>query len=564
MLKSSRGSGIALFCAIGLSAALLAGCGSSSSSGTEENPAANITANACQGQETWPNRALTAADASKVDPLQFISEAQLKAWAIETDAQGLRATGNIAHDAYIDRLAARLRCAGVQDVHFEDVPVTRWEAEKWALKVPGATPSPSIRVASYAPYSGNTPASGINAPLTYLNTDTEATAANAKGKIVVFDIEESSIPLAGFALYAMGLYKPEEFQFAKQYNRPFLYLLGAMVKRLEELEAAGAAGGIAILPVAYETAFGTYGPYDGKLLHTPTLYVDRDEGVRLKQLATAGKPANLTLQAKIDKVNSRNIIGYIPGASDELTVINSHTDGTNYIEDNGPDAVVGIAQYYARLPKEQMPRTMMVLLSAGHFTGGSAIRKFLSNHRQDGLVERIASVVTIEHMGAEEYEPDEKGLLQATGKAELGAMFMPEHQALADAAFDMFKNADVGFGAVLKPLNPTSTDEEGPNDAAWPGEGQYFYQIARIPTANYITGPYYLLNWGVNTVEKTNFTRMRKLMTSFAQMQIDLSRLSKESLRTSSLAVVTVGNTGLPLPALPPSPIGPIKLPIGI
>ncbi|MES2719356.1 MAG: PA domain protein [Pseudomonadota bacterium] len=561
-MKPSRNSYIALLCATTVTAAILASCGGSS------NPAAttasSIASNACQGQESWPNRALTAADASKVDPQQFISEAQLKAWAIETDAQGLRATGNLAHDAYIDRLAARLRCAGVQDVHFEDVPVTRWEAKKWSLNVPGATPASSIRVASYAPYSGTTPASGVNAPLTFLSANTEATTANAKGKIVVFEIEESSIPLAGFLLYTMGIYKPESFPVTKQYNRPFLYLLGAMVSRLEQLEAAGAAGGIAILPVAYETAFGTYAPYDGKLLHTPTLFVDRDEGGRLKQLAAANKTATLTLQAQIDKVNSRNIIGYIPGASDELTVINSHTDGTNYIEDNGPDAVVGIAQYYARLPKEQLPRSMMVLLSAGHFTGGSAIKQFLKNHEEDGLVDRIASVVTIEHLGAEEYEPDEKGVLQPTGEPELGAFFMPEHQALADAAFDMFKNADVGFGAVLKPTDPTSTGENGSNAPAWPGEGQYFYQIARIPTANYITGPYYLLNWGVNTVEKTNFTRMRKLMTSFAQMQIDLSKKSKESLRTSSIAVITAGNTGLPLPALPPSPIGPIKLPVGI
>lgn len=79
----------------------------------------------------------------------------------------------------------------------------------------------------------------------------------------------------------------------------------------------------------------------------------------------------------------------IPGQSDELVVLNSHTDGTNGLEDNGPDVIVDIAQYLARLPGEALPRSVMIMLSAGHFAGGNAIKDFLHRHAGDGVLDRI-------------------------------------------------------------------------------------------------------------------------------------------------------------------------------
>lgn len=79
----------------------------------------------CASMDTWPDKQLEAIDAMQVDSTQFISADVLRTWAIETDAAGLRATANKAHDAYIDRLAARLKCAGVENVYTEDVPITR-------------------------------------------------------------------------------------------------------------------------------------------------------------------------------------------------------------------------------------------------------------------------------------------------------------------------------------------------------------------------------------------------------------------------------------------------------
>ncbi|MND64408.1 hypothetical protein D3C81_315890 [compost metagenome] len=66
-------------------------------------------------------------------------------------------------------------------------------------------------------------------------------------------------------------------------------------------------------------------------------------------------------------MTTKNIVGTIAGKSDELIVLNSHTDGTNGVEDNVPNAVIDIAQYLTRLPKKSLDRRIMIMLSTDHF-----------------------------------------------------------------------------------------------------------------------------------------------------------------------------------------------------
>jgi hypothetical protein len=77
-------------------------------------------------------------------------------------------------------------------------------------------------------------------------------------------------------------------------------------------------------------------------------------------------------------------------------------------------------------------------------------------------------------------------------------------------------------------LNPRPTSIHQP---AWPGEGQYLWNNAGIATTNYITGPTYLLNAGVNTVDRTDFERVRTEAIAFTEMALALGRVPKTSLR---------------------------------
>ncbi|MET5020461.1 PA domain protein, partial [Burkholderia pseudomallei] len=83
-----------------------------------------------------------------------------------------------------------------------------------------------------------------------------------------------------------------------------------------------------------------------------------------------------------------------------------------------------------------------------------------------------ACVVTIEHLGAQEWLPSEHGALAPTGRTEPTALFLPAVPALVDAADARVRRANAAPAFVMPPLNPTA--DGSANDALWPGEGQYF------------------------------------------------------------------------------------------
>jgi hypothetical protein len=475
----------------------------------------------------WPSGRLQPADAQQVDAKQFLPARQLRDWQVELDRRGLRATGSPAHEGYVDELARLLRVAGVKDVRFEALPMRRWTAQRWSLDIVDGASAGAVPAAAYVPYSGSTSADGVTAPLVALPADKTQDSALA-GKIAIFDLPRVKLTLGYFTKQALYTYDPQKTLTAQTpYERPHneIGLIDAFRKRVE---AAGATGAIAVLDASAEEARGAYYPYDGVLHNMPTLFVDREAGARLKALANSGANVRLVLSAEVKDVETRNVIGVIPGVSDELTVINSHTDGTNGVEDNGPNAIVAIAQYLARLPKESLPRTMMVLLTSGHFAGGNGAVEFLNRHRTDGSLGRIASAVTIEHLGAQEWLVDAQGRLAPTGQAEMSAIFTPKVAALIDASSAMLRRADAARSFVLPPQNP---ENKGTGAVVWPGEGQYFWGQGDVPTVNYISGPSYLLHWGVSTADKVDYERMRRESISFTQMLLDLSRIPVNELR---------------------------------
>jgi hypothetical protein len=237
------------------------------------------------------------------------------------------------------------------------------------------------------------------------------------------------------------------------------------------------------------------------------------------------------LEAHVANAHGRNLLGLIPGASKELVAINCHTDGTNGLEDNGPIAIIAISQYLARIPRHLLPRTILLMLTTGHFAGGIGARTFISHRRHD-LVPRVAAAVTIEHLGAQEWLPNGAGEFQATGNPEPAAVFGAPNRALLDAAYAAVAGAKADPTFMIPPLNrnPHGAD----NYAAWPGEGSYLWKWSStsggIPDANYITGPTYLLNGGFRTINKIDFARMRREAIAFTQMLLNLSRIPPRTL----------------------------------
>ena len=174
----------------------------------------------------------------------------------------------------------------------------------------------------------------------------------------------------------------------------------------------------------------------------------------------------------------------------------------------------------------------MILLTTGHFHGGNGSRAFIARHGHD-LVRRTNAALTIEHLGLREWNEVSPGRMALTGRYEPGAVFAPGSTALVDASLAALKRAEASPAAVLKPLNPKASGR--PDDAAWPGEGQYLFAVGGMPDANYITGPTYLLNWGITTADKVDLKRVRAEAIAFTEEILRLSRTPRAMLRKYDL-----------------------------
>ena len=478
----------------------------------------------------WPAHRLPAHAARHVEPSQFLSTGQLSIWQRELDGLGLRATATPVHEHYVDVLRDRLERAGVQHLRYEPVPLERWSTGSWSLHLLSSPPR-AVKTASYIPYSGRTPASGVSGRLAVVDPAKLPAPGSLAGKIAVFDVPLVAYTYATFEAFTYKAYDPGHvFVPSAPYARPWLGISDE-ITILDALSRSGAVAAIGVLDLPANAAHGAYYPYDGTIRSAPGVYVDRAAGAALKNAAASGMSARVALPATIKHVHSRNLIGLIPGASDELMLLHCHTDGTNALEDNGPNAIVAMSQYLARLPRHALPRTVMVLLTTGHFHGAAGTAAFVSRHK-GGLLRRVAAAVTIEHLGSREWQAGPGGSYELTGAWEPGTFFTPESTPLVNASYAALRGARAAPASVLKPYVPAPGSPDG---NGWPAEGTDLWTAGAIPTTNYITGPSYLLNWGIPTIDKVDVGRMHSELVAFTQLLLDLSRVPRAKLRTLDL-----------------------------
>jgi hypothetical protein len=489
-------------------------------------PGASAIARVAAGAR-WPSARLRARDAMRVDQSQFMSAGELLEWHRELDALGLRATGSAVHEHYIDTLHERLARAGVARLRFEQVPHQRWLAQRWSLCVSNQP----VPTASYIPYSGGTAAGGVSGPLVVVDPQAPPARGSLRGKIALFSLPQQPLTFGAFGAVAYKSYDPAGIvKPTGTYARSWLSIT-TLIEILDSLVSAQAAACVCVLDLPADAAHGAYYPYDGVIRPVPGVFVDAPTGARLIRTAGAGATARLELSSQTRHVHTRNLLGLIRGASDQLILLHSHTDGPNAIEDNGPNAIVAISQYLARLPRRSLPRSVLVLLTTGHFAGGAGVVSFVERHRS-GTLRRTAAAVTLEHLGALEWNPQPEGHTRLTGHAEVGTIFTPENSVLLKASYGALRRANADPSSVLRPITAVAGSPDG---HGWPAEGTQLWTIGAVPTANFITGPTYLLNWGIPTVDKLDVRRMRAEAIAFAEMLLGLSRQPTASLHTLDL-----------------------------
>src|SRR5262249_31441632 len=142
------------------------------------------------------------------------------------------------------------------------------------------------------------------------------------------------------------------------------------VSDLTQFQKAGAVGVIlAWTDISNANAADQYTPFSRPMQNIPGLYVGRDTGSRLRALAGSGAKATVVLEADIvPDTPTETLIAMLPGrSSDEIIILNTHTDGPNATEENGALGIVALAKYFAREPLRDRRRTIVFALTTGHF-----------------------------------------------------------------------------------------------------------------------------------------------------------------------------------------------------
>ena len=307
-----------------------------------------------------------------------------------------------------------------------------------------------------------------------------------RGKVVVTEIGFPPLDAKLLTRISMGYYDPDDSLACVKHPATWVRLGWHVYQRAVKHGAAGFIGIVRDQPGGSCRMYAPYGFREKNILDKPIpgFWVGRADGAALRAFAEKrGGVAELQIIGIREAAVTHNIIGEIPGTSDELMVLSCHHDSPfeSPVEDaSGISVVLALARHFAE--ERNLKRRLVVLLSAGHFYGSIGTRTFIREHRLD-LVPRTALEISIEHIGREAVE-DSTGRLVPTGQPEPTGIFAPFSCAVTDAILSSIKAHDLRRTVILPP--------EGPLGDYPPTDGGDWYK-AGVPVINSISNPVYLL-----------------------------------------------------------------------
>jgi hypothetical protein len=480
------------------------------------------------------------------DPAALPSAAQLKRMNAFVDRLGVRPTGSQAQARYIAWIRRQLRTIpGIQtrDLSF---PINRWSSTQARLSMRVGRRTIKLPIADAIPYSKATGGHDVSAPLTIVPPGTAIDTANASGRIVVREANAGSVPRAAFLLpvIAWETYDPgNTINPGDNFKGDFI----AYLDRIADLKAAAAAGAKGILFVKNlprRQILGHYEPYEGLPWGVPGMFLGADQGKRITDAIAAGKrpSGRIQVSAHFRRVSTPSVLATLPGASPQRIVIDSHTDGTNAVEDNGPVAMVAMLRYFAGLPAACRPRTLEFAFSTAHF-----YQRVTRPNIRDGAAEQLAeqldrdydkgtvsAVVVLEHMGALDYEevPRASGpgnRLAPNGLRAIQFIGVTPSPSLVNAVDGVVRRYDMQRTILLQGSDlPGNTV---PAHCSFGGEGTP-YEKHLLPTIGEIAAPQFLYDpaFGLKAID---FDVMHSEMLGFTELIAQMGTMSQADISGS-------------------------------
>ena len=283
-----------------------------------------------------------------------------------TDFSGHRFTGTPALERGIDWVLAEMRREGLDNVRGEPAMVPHWVRgrESVTLTQPRVANLPMLGLGG----SIGTPAGGISADVMVVTSfdDLSARAAQARGKIVLFDVAFTN------------------------YGATVAYRSGGAT-------AAARAGAVAALvrsvtPYSMRTPHTGAMTYDSTVTKIPAAAITVEDALMIHRMIDRGERVSVRLEMEaqlLPDVPSRNAIGEIRGSErpDEVVVLGGHIDswdvGNGAMDDAGGLVVAWEALRLIRKLGLTPRRTIRVVGWTNEETGGRGARAYRDAHQSE-------------------------------------------------------------------------------------------------------------------------------------------------------------------------------------
>ena len=365
----------------------------------------------------------------EIDMSNITSPELLQEEVEKMNSFGVRLTGTKAQRNFIKYLKSRIHDMGIET--FSDPSrFMRWEETNKKIVIKDLDEEFEVPISSAFPYSGRTPAEGITAQMTLVR-EKHVGYLNATDKIAVVEVDELDFLPSEIAFNERERSIPEGLRLPSHYNGP---VATAFVNFpfLKMAKLAGAKGVICIWKGINDDCIeGQYLPFILDYQGIPAVWVNSKNGKKVIEEAEKGAFATLTLEGIIDEyAKTESFWCVLDGEEEgESVIINTHTDGTNCIEENGPIAMLAMIKY---LKDKPLKRTHIFVFVTGHFRlpnfknldggGVQATSKWLTAHRshwdgKEGHLKAVAGL-SVEHLGCKMWKTDENGEYRQTGDVE--------------------------------------------------------------------------------------------------------------------------------------------------
>jgi len=330
-----------------------------------------------------------------------------------------RIAGTEADEENAQWLLAKFRKAGLADVRQQsfDLP-PQWMPQSWNVSATSGERTLELGTAQPTYRSLGTPTEGLDLEAVDAGFGTEADLLerDLRGKAVFF-------------------YSTDYFSRHSTIN-------GGAIKRIND-KGAAAIFVILAIPGNLRTQFYPVGST------VPTFSLGMQDGLAMRDMigrARNGKAPHVKIRLDVTSVpglKSSTVWGSLPGTTDETIYVIANRDGWfEGSNDNGTGVatMLGLAEYFAKIPKEQRRRTIYFLGSTGHHDGSAETGAWLVQHKD--VFAKTALIINCEHTAATEMILN-NGAVQKSNWASTLTWYVGGSPKLEDVVVDAYRSFGV-------------------------------------------------------------------------------------------------------------------------